>query len=122
MQERIAKVDNALESIVSLLGRRNRNLAVALLLELSKSDLVRECIGNVKGCIILLVTMSNTDDNQAARDARELLQNLSFTDQNVVLMAETYYFKHLLERLSSGYFSNEIAFLLMYLLCACMLC
>lgn len=110
MQERIAKVGNALESIVSSLGRRNRELAVALLLELSKSDSVRQCIGNVKGCIIYLVTISNSDDNQAARDARELLQNLSFSDQNVILMAKTNYFKHLLERLSSGYSSNEISF------------
>lgn len=101
-KERIAKADNALESIVSSLGRRNRKLAMALLLELSKSDSVRQYIGNVKGCIIYLVTISNSDDNQAARDARELLQNLSFSDQNVILMAKTNYFKHLLERLSSG--------------------
>ncbi|KAI4328950.1 hypothetical protein L6164_021260 [Bauhinia variegata] len=103
-KERIAKVDNAIESIVRSLGRRvsERKLAVSLLLELSKYDLVREYIGNVQGCILLLVTMSSSDDNQAARDATELLDNLSYSDQNVLRMAKANYFKHLLQRLSTG--------------------
>jgi hypothetical protein len=46
--------------------------------------------------------MSSSDDNQAARDARELLENLSFSDQNVIQMAKANYFKHLLQRLSTG--------------------
>ncbi|AET02002.2 putative aminoacyltransferase, E1 ubiquitin-activating enzyme [Medicago truncatula] len=103
-KERIVTVDNAIESIVHSLGRRQeeRKLAVALLLELSKYDLAREHIGKVQGCILLLVTMSNGDDNQAARDATEVLDNLSYSDQNVILMAKANYFKHLLQRLSTG--------------------
>uniref|UniRef100_A0A5B6Z4L3 RING-type E3 ubiquitin transferase n=1 Tax=Davidia involucrata TaxID=16924 RepID=A0A5B6Z4L3_DAVIN len=103
-KERIAKADNAIESIVRSLGRRigERKLAVALLLELSRSESVRDCIGRVQGCILLLVTMSSSDDIQAARDASELLENLSFSDQNVIQMAKANYFKHLLQRLSSG--------------------
>ncbi|KAA8516203.1 hypothetical protein F0562_019382 [Nyssa sinensis] len=103
-KERIAKVDNAVESIVRFLGRRigERKLAVTLLLELSRSESVRDCIGKVQGCILLLVTMSSCDDIQAARDASELLENLSFSDQNVIQMAKANYFKHLLLRLSSG--------------------
>ncbi|KAA8520777.1 hypothetical protein F0562_014951 [Nyssa sinensis] len=103
-KERIAKVDNAIESIVRSLGRRigERKLAVALLLELSRSESVRDCIGKVQGCILLLVTMSSSDDIRAARDASELLENLSFSDQNVIQMAKANYFKHLLQRLSSG--------------------
>ncbi|KAJ1378382.1 Zinc finger, RING/FYVE/PHD-type [Sesbania bispinosa] len=103
-KERIATVDNAIESIVHSLGRRigERKLAVALLLELSKYDLAREHIGKVQGCILLLVTMSSGDDNQAARDATELLENLSCSDQNVIQMAKANYFKHLLQRLSTG--------------------
>lgn len=109
MQERIAKVDDAIESIVRSLGRRvaERKLAVALLLELSKSNSVRDCIGNVQGCILLLVTMSSSDDGQAARDAQTLLENLSFSDQNVIQMAKTNYFKYLLQRLSTGSFFNK---------------
>ncbi|XP_008233094.1 PREDICTED: U-box domain-containing protein 44-like [Prunus mume] len=103
-KERINKADNGIESIVRSLGRRveERKLAVALLLELSKSNLIREQIGKVQGSILLLVTMSNSDDNRAARDARELLENLSFSDQNVIQMAKANYFTHLLQRLSAG--------------------
>ncbi|CAN6710741.1 unnamed protein product [Malus baccata var. baccata] len=103
-KERIAIVDNGIESIVRSLGRRveERKLAVSLLLELSKSNLIRESIGKVQGCILLLVTMSNSDDNRAARDAQELLENLSFSDENVIQMAKANYFKHLLQRLTTG--------------------
>lgn len=103
-KERIANVKNAIESIVRSLGRRlgERKLAVALLLELSEYDLLREYIGKVQGCILLLVTMSSSEDNQAARDATELLEKLSSSDQNVIQMAKANYFKHLLQRLSAG--------------------
>lgn len=107
LQERIVTVDDAVESIVHSLGRRpeERKLAVALLLELSRNDRAREHIGKVQGCILLLVTMSNGDDDQAARDATELLYNLSYSDQNVILMAKANYFTHLLQRLSTGLFN-----------------
>jgi hypothetical protein len=49
--------------------------------------------------------MSNGDDNQAAEDATELLDNLSYSDQNVIQMAKANYFKHLLQRLSTGLFN-----------------
>ncbi|KAF3960330.1 hypothetical protein CMV_014948 [Castanea mollissima] len=103
-KERIVKADNAIESIVRSLGRRvgERKLAVELLLELSKCHLARDCIGNVQGCILLLVTMSTSDDSQAARDAQALLENLSFSDQNIIQMAKANYFRHLLQRLSTG--------------------
>lgn len=104
MQEKIAEVDNAIESIVKSLARRVEEckLAVALLLELSKNNDVRSYIRKVQGCILLLVTTSNGDNNQAASNARELLENLSFLDENVVQMARANYFKPLLERLNSG--------------------
>ncbi|XP_010252541.1 PREDICTED: U-box domain-containing protein 44-like isoform X2 [Nelumbo nucifera] len=103
-KERIAEVENAIEAIVRSLARRisESKLAVALLLELSKSNMVRNYIGKVQGCILLLVTMSTSDDTQAAKDAKELLENLSFLDENVVQMAKANYFRPLLERLSSG--------------------
>lgn len=104
LQERIAEVDSALESIVRSLGRRigERKSAVALLLELSNCKSVQESIGKVQGCILLLVTMSSCDDNKAAKDARDVLENISFSDDNVILMAQANYFKYLLQRLSSG--------------------
>lgn len=104
MQGLIADVDNAIESIVRSLARRSeeRKLAVELLVELSKCKMVRDNIGKVHGCILLLVTIANSDNNQAARNARELLDSLSFLGENVVQMAKANYFKPLLQCLDSG--------------------
>ncbi|KAL4594727.1 hypothetical protein ACB092_12G039900 [Castanea dentata] len=103
-KERISKVDNALESIVHSLARQidEGKLALQLLLELSRSNVVRDSIGSVHGCILLLVTMLSGDEIQAAKDAQELLENLSFLHQNVIQMAKANYFKPLLHLLSSG--------------------
>lgn len=73
-----------------------------LLLELSKSNVVRDLIGNVQGSILLLVTMLNSDDIEGANNARQLLENLSFLDQNVTEMAKANYLKPLLQNLFSG--------------------
>ncbi|KAJ0682821.1 putative adaptor protein Cbl domain superfamily [Helianthus annuus] len=107
-KERIAKVNGVIESIVRSLGRRisEGKLAVELLLELSQNETLKKCIGMVQGCILLLVTMSNSDDTQAATRAHQLLAQLSFSDQNVIQMAKANYFTHLLHRLSSG--SEEV--------------
>ena len=104
MQESIVKVDNAMESIVRSLGRRIGvgKLAVGLLLELAKSESIRDCIGEVQGCIFYLVNLTRSDDKQASRDARDVLKNLSFSDDNVIQMVKANYFKYLLQRLSSG--------------------
>ncbi|CAL9754981.1 unnamed protein product [Musa acuminata subsp. burmannicoides] len=103
-REKIAEVDNAIQSIVKSLARRTdeRKAAVVLLLELSKNNAICGHIGKVQGCILLLVTIINSDNNQAADDARELLENLSFLDDNVVLMAKANYFQPLLRCLNSG--------------------
>lgn len=111
-QERIATVENAIEHIVQFLGRRigERKSAVTLLLELSKCESVRDSIGKVQGCILLLVTMLSNTDLQAARDAKNVLDNLSYSDDNVILMAKNNCFTYLLERLSSGIFLNLSTF------------
>lgn len=103
-KERIVDVENAIELIVRSLARRvgESKSAVALLLELSENAAICERIGKVQGCILLLVTMSGSDDTQAARDARDILENLTFLDQNVIQMAKANYFKPLLRRLSTG--------------------
>lgn len=104
MQERVATVENSIKDIVQFLGRRigERKSAVTLLLELSKCEAVRDSIGKVQGCILLLVTMLNNTDLQSARDAKNVLDNLSYSDDNVILMAKNNYFTYLLQRLSSG--------------------
>ncbi|KAG9452644.1 hypothetical protein H6P81_005548 [Aristolochia fimbriata] len=103
-KEKIARVDGFIDSIVKSLAKGivEAKLALTLLLELSKHDMIHNCIGQVKGCILLLVNLLSRDDTQAAAEALVLLQNLSFLDENVVHMAKANYFKPLLERLSSG--------------------
>ncbi|KAI3796484.1 hypothetical protein L1987_39155 [Smallanthus sonchifolius] len=107
-KDRIAKVNGVIDSIVRSLGRQisEGKLAVELILELSQNETLKKCIGMVQGCILLLVTMSNSDDAQAATWAHELLDRLSFSDQNIIQMAKANYFTHLLHRLSSG--SEEV--------------
>lgn len=116
-QERIAKVDNALESIVHSLARQigESKLALQLLLELSRNNVIRDSLGTVQGCIILLVTILGSDDIQAFKDAQELLENLSFLDQNVIQMAKANHFKPLLQLLSSGMLGILIRWLNAYL-------
>ncbi|XP_023754069.1 U-box domain-containing protein 44 [Lactuca sativa] len=107
-KDRISRVNGVIECIVRSLGRRiaEGKLAVELLLELSRNEGLRNRIGNVQGCILLLVTMSNSEDTQAAINAHKLLDSLSSSDQNVIQMAKANYFTHLLHRLSSG--SEEV--------------
>lgn len=103
-QEDIAKVNNALGSIVRLLSRHieESKLALELLLELSKSNMVCNLIGDIQGSILLLLAMLNSEDVEATTNAHELLENLSFLDQNVIEMAKANYFKPLLRNLSTG--------------------
>lgn len=76
--------------------------AVALLRELSKDPKICEKIGKVQGCILLLVTMLNSENPHAVVDARELLLELANNDQNVVQMGEANYFGPLTQRLNEG--------------------
>lgn len=97
-------MDNLIEFVVRSLARKveESKLALQLLLELSRNDEVRNFIGSVQNCILLLVTMSNSDDAQAAKYAQELLENLSFLEQNVIQMARANYFGPLLHLIASG--------------------
>ncbi|XP_050385127.1 U-box domain-containing protein 44-like [Argentina anserina] len=101
---RITVVNNALEAIVRSLARQSEESKVALqlLLELSRSSVAQDLMGNVQGCILLVGTMLNNEDDQVTRNAVELLENLSCIDQNVIQMARANYFKPLLKLLSSG--------------------
>ncbi|KAG4184667.1 hypothetical protein ERO13_A09G187000v2 [Gossypium hirsutum] len=111
-KERIAKEDDALKSIVRSLARqiKESKLALELLLQLSRSSVVRDVIGTIQGCIFLVVNMLNSDDAQASRDSKVLLDNLSFLDNNVIEMAKANFFKPLLHLLSSG--PDDVRFLM----------
>ncbi|XP_031495822.1 U-box domain-containing protein 43-like [Nymphaea colorata] len=103
-KQRIASVENAIEYMVRSLSRATGEgvSAVSLLYELSKVSNVLERIGEVHGSIFFLVMMMKRDEPQAAKTASELLLSLSFSEQNVVLMAKANYFEPLLQRLCTG--------------------
>ncbi|KAK9075242.1 hypothetical protein SSX86_003563 [Deinandra increscens subsp. villosa] len=103
-KESIAKTDDAIKLIACSLARKieESKLALQLLTALSDNDLARNMIANTQGCILLLVTMSGSDDPQAANDAKQLLDNLSSVNQNIVQMAKANYFGPLLHLLASG--------------------
>ncbi|KAI3471244.1 hypothetical protein Pfo_027907 [Paulownia fortunei] len=109
-KERIAKVNDSITYIVRSLARKVEEslLALQLLLELSRSIYVRNLIGSVQGCILLLVTLANSDDAQASKYAQEVLDNLAFLDQNVIQMARSKFFKPLLQRLCEGPVAMQI--------------
>lgn len=75
---------------------------VALLLELSKSPRVCEEIGRAQSSILLLVTMLNSENQNAVKDSKLVLAQLASNDQNVVQMAEANHFRPLADRLNSG--------------------
>lgn len=104
LQESIAETDDAITLIVCSLARKieESKLALQLLLELSENDLARNAIGSSQGCMLLLVSILGSDDPQAANDAKQLLENLSFLHENIVQMAKANYFGPLLHLLSSG--------------------
>nr|XP_043614871.1 U-box domain-containing protein 44-like [Erigeron canadensis] len=103
-KESIAETEDAIKLIVCSLARKieESKLALQLLIELSENDLARNVIGSSQGCILLLVTITGSDDPQAANDAKQLLEKLSFLEQNIVQMAKANYFGPLLHLLSSG--------------------
>lgn len=103
-QEGIANCNDSIRYVVCSLARKVEEsmLALQLLLELSRIEDVRNLIGEAQGGILLLVTLSNSDDARASNYARELLDSLAFLDENVVQMARAKFFKPLLQRLFEG--------------------
>ncbi|XP_010938607.1 U-box domain-containing protein 44 [Elaeis guineensis] len=100
----------ALSSVVRSLSRDvdERRQAVGLLLDLSDIVKVRQRIGRIQGCIVMLVALLNGDDPSASSDAGKLLCALSSNTQNVLLMAEAGYFKPLVHYLKEGSDMNKI--------------
>ena len=76
--------------------------AVTLLLELSKEESLRDRISKVQGSILLLVTITNSENTPTAANAKELLKLLANTNDNVILMAKANYFKPVVQSLGEG--------------------
>ncbi|KAK1317305.1 hypothetical protein QJS10_CPA05g00775 [Acorus calamus] len=108
-KERMADV-GALSSIVRSLSRdaEERREAVGLLMDLSDVPKVRQRIGRIQGCILMLVALLNGDDERASCDARKVLKALSGNAQNALHMAEAGYFVPLVKFLKEGSDMNKI--------------
>lgn len=109
IKEKMADV-GALSAIARSLTRdvEERREAVGLLLSLSVILRVRQRMGKVQGCIVMLVAMLNGDDPSASQDAEKLLTALSGNTQNALHMAEAGYFKPLVQYLKKGTDMNKI--------------
>lgn len=107
-QEMMANPE-ALSNIVKSLARDvdESREAVALLLLLSDLTKVRQRIGKVQGCIMMLVTLLNGSDPSSSYDAGKLLASLSSNTQNVLLMAEAGFFVPLVQYLKEGNHENS---------------
>ncbi|KAL8137336.1 hypothetical protein V2J09_003337 [Rumex salicifolius] len=104
VKERMADL-NYLTAIVKSLARgsEERREAVGLLVELAHLSTVRRRVGRIKGCILMLVTIRNGDDDPfASYDAEKLLNVLSKNTQNALHMAEAGYFIPMIQHLKEG--------------------
>lgn len=103
VQEKMADV-GFLSVLVKSLTRDDdeRREAVGLLSSLSDIAAVRRRIGRIQGCIVMLVSIFNGEDEVASGDAGCLLNSLSSNSQYVLNMAEAGYFKPLVHYLKQG--------------------
>ncbi|KDP23243.1 hypothetical protein JCGZ_23076 [Jatropha curcas] len=76
--------------------------AIAVLLELSNNEVIREKIGNTKDCIPLLVSLLDNNNPDVSQKAKNTLQNLSSNTFFVVKMAEVGYFQPFVARFNQG--------------------
>ncbi|KAL1344040.1 hypothetical protein HN51_017949 [Arachis hypogaea] len=83
---------------------KEREEAVSLLYELSKSETLCEKIGSINGAILILVgmTSSNSEDLSTVEKADKTLENLEKCENNVRQMAENGRLKPLLTQLLEG--------------------
>ncbi|XP_076901779.1 U-box domain-containing protein 44-like [Bidens hawaiensis] len=103
IKSKMAEVD-FLSALVKSLTRDadEQREAVGLLSTLSDVSAVRRRIGRIQGCIVMLVAISNGEDQTASHDAGKLLAALSSNTQNALHMAEAGYFKPLIKYLTEG--------------------
>lgn len=108
-KERMAGLES-LSTIVRSLTRDvdESRAAVGLLSELDVIQKVRQRIGRVQGCIVMLVSLFHGEDPRASRDAGKMLFSLSSNTQNALLMAEAGYFVPLVQYLKEGSDMNKI--------------
>ncbi|XP_078429503.1 U-box domain-containing protein 44-like [Wolffia australiana] len=105
---------DTIRTIVKFLSQdhsETRLEAVLLLYELSKSEKLSEKIGEVRGAILLLVSMSSSKSEsvQAVDTAIKTLGNLESCEKNVLQMAENGWLAPLLRLLLQGSPETKVA-------------
>ncbi|KAE9586669.1 hypothetical protein Lal_00004814 [Lupinus albus] len=105
-KEMLAEGDTV-RTIVKFLNNelpKEREEAVSLLYELSKSETICEKIGSINGAILILVgmTSSNSEDLSTVEKADKTLENLEKFENNVKQMAENGRLQPLLTQLLEG--------------------
>ncbi|KAF2288422.1 hypothetical protein GH714_007335 [Hevea brasiliensis] len=76
--------------------------AIAVLLELSNNETLREKIGSTKDCIPLLVSLLDNSNSDISQKAKKMLDNFSSNTSFVVKMAEAGYFQPFVARFNQG--------------------
>lgn len=109
MQDIFAEGDTV-RSIVKLLSHeqsKERDEAVSLLYELSKTEALCEKIGAINGAILMLVgmTSSNSENILTVEKADKTLENLGKCENNVRQMAENGRLQPLLTQILEGTFT-----------------
>lgn len=91
---------------------KEREEAVSLLYELSKSETLCEKIGSINGAILILVgmTSSESEDILTVEKADKTLENLEKCENNVRQMAENGRLQPLLTQLLEGAYASQVFF------------
>ena len=82
-----------------------KNLAVSLLLELSKAPQLCQLIGKTQNSIPLLISMLS---GPHAEKSKEVLINLSGVNSNIIEMAQMHYYDPLVNQLSYGSVQTQL--------------
>ncbi|KAK4805059.1 hypothetical protein SAY86_004876 [Trapa natans] len=104
---------NIVRTIVKFLSHepsKDREEAISLLYELSKSELLSEKIGSINGAIIILMAISSSraENDFTVETAEKTLLNLESSENNVRQMAEYGRLQPLLSQLLDGTFQFHL--------------
>lgn len=96
--------EDSIRTIIKFLSQepsQDRELAVSLLYELSKSEILCEKIGSVYGAILILVGMASSKSENIST-VEKILDNLEKSEENIKQMAENGRLQPLLTLLLEG--------------------
>lgn len=108
MQEAIVQAGAIRHTVKQIYKGETESDALAVLLELSKRQSLREKIGKTKDCIPILVSFLHNEDPNVSENAHSVLQNLSSNTHFVVKMAEAGYYQPFVACFNQGKIAHLI--------------